>query len=323
MKSIKIYGTFFGIVTLFAWAIVACDKPEVGYLSDHIFYKTNPYDVQQGVTTFSSPIEGNGSTSPLTVELLAIRDADGNDAMEALTTPQSIVTYSGTVTYEDNTLEALYAKLSDSTVAPFHINTLGGRLEFSKATSYVDTGAYYVDVRVSNSAGVREITNMVNFNINSVGLPYTINYQAASTSLIGEETFSGASAPVISVNHDPLGENYIILKFVDKNGDVFNPANNEIIKRGDRPTFANWDPWYDEVKSDSGYVYQYPNVPSMPAFSDTYISGVSWSGGICYYRIAGAYTDIQMNVNPVFTIVYNLPGTYVVTIKLGDVERVE
>lgn len=320
MKQFNIYLL---CVAAFATLLLqACDKPQVGYLSNNIFYKVNPYNVTQGVTTYSSPIVGNGSTTPLNVELLRITNADGDDVTEELTTPYSIVTYKGTVTYQDTTLEMLYAKLSDSTVAPFHVNPIGGRLEFTMATSYVNIGSYFADVKVSNTAGTRELTNAVNFNIKALTLPYEITYRAASTSTMGAEVFSSAPAPEITITHDVTGENYIIFKFVDKNGAPFDPSAGEIIKRGDRPTFANWEPWYDEVKTDTGYVYQYPQVPSMPAFNETNLNGALWNGGICYYRIVGTYNDLGVNVNPVFTIRYNLPGTYVVTIKLTNVERI-
>ncbi len=301
--------------------LICCEKPEVGYLSDNIFYKVNPFVVEQGTTTYSAAITANGSTSPLYVSLVDVRDADGNDASEALLTEQSIPIYTGTITKSDSTLELLYAKMSDSLVAPFNINNIGGRLEFSAATSYLDTGSYFVDVEVSNSKGSYIIEDAVEIQLQTAETEYEISYRSATTTPVGDETtYNSLSAPTVTVERDGSGGNYIYFMFKDVNGNFFVPSNNEIRTRSDRPSFADWDPWYEPVKNDTAMIFQYPEVKSMPVYSDMTLDGTAWSDGICYYRVNGNYVVGDEHVNPVFTINYNMTGTYYVTIQM-DVER--
>ena len=309
----------FGLVLLLS--LYSCEKTAVGYLSDNIFYQENPFIVEQGITTSSSPIVANGSTMPLHVKLLAIRDEEGNDASEAMLTEQKIAIYTGTITSADSTLDLLNAKIADSLVSPFNINSIGGRLEFSAATSFVNTGSYFIDVEVSNSKDAYEIKNATEIQLVPAETEYEITYRAATSTPIGDETvFNSLAAPQVTITRDGTKGNYIIFKFMDKNGHYFNPANNEIRTRSDRPSFADWDPWYAPVKTDTSMIFQYPEVKSMPVFTDLDLSGTAWSGGICYYRINGNYVVGEEHANPVFTIDYKMPGTYEVTIKL-DIER--
>ena len=52
--------------------LVACDKIEEGYMSSNIYYVTDPFTVEQGLTTYSEALELDNSTGPVNVELLGI-----------------------------------------------------------------------------------------------------------------------------------------------------------------------------------------------------------------------------------------------------------
>ena len=54
--------------------LVACDKIEEGYMSSNIYYVTDPFTVEQGLTTYSEALELDNSTGPVNVELLDIRN---------------------------------------------------------------------------------------------------------------------------------------------------------------------------------------------------------------------------------------------------------
>jgi hypothetical protein len=128
----------------------------------------------------------------------------------------------------------------------------------------------------------------------------------------------------MDIKRDVSGPNKIVFKFLDKNGTPFSPANGEVAHRSGRPSFADWDPYYPEVATDSSFEYKYPSmVPEFPVFNTTVIAGgSSWSGGICYYQVLSKYTDIGLNVNPVSTpIFYATSGTYTVTYYLTNVVR--
>lgn len=306
--------------------MTGCKKVQEGYISDNIFYLENPFYVQQGVTTTSSTIIGDGSTSPLHVKLLAVRDALGKNADSVLLKKDTILVYTGAVTYQDSTVAMLNAKLKDSAVAPFSVNSIGGRLQFTQATQYVDTGTYTIDVQVSNVKGQVTLQNACNIVITPQTTIDSIFYQAWTTSDAAGNFYSQSAGDMgLTITWDPNGAARIIYKWVDKNGTPFNPAAGEVIARTGRPTFRDWCPYYPEVKTDSTIEYQYPaGIPQMPAYSSTVISdGSGWSGGICYYQVSRTHTDIGQNANTVSTILYYLTkGTYTVTYRLNTIGRV-
>lgn len=299
---------------------VGCQKITHGYLSDRIFYQVNPLMVPQGVTTVSAPLVIDGSTQPLNVELIGLKDSQGKNVDSILLKPGIIRTFTGTVTYADSTLDLLNAKLNDSSVAPFSIAKVGGRLQFTPATVYVPAGDYNLDIRVSNVRGGREIDNACQMSIVPMN-PDQILYQAATTSDASGNFSAGYFLP-ISITRDPNGPNKIIFKFLDKNGKAFDPAKGEVVGRTGRPNFRNWNPYYPEVKTDSTIEYQYPSgVPQIPIYSSTVISnGSSWTGGIIYYQVPLSYTVENVNVNPVSELVfYATTGTFTVTYFLNNV----
>lgn len=302
--------------------LCACKKPVEGYLGENIYYRNNPFSVPQGIATYSDPIESDGSTNPLYADLLQIRNKATGQIVDSLfSAVQNVPVYLSAVTFEDSTVALLSKKLGDSLVKPFNVNHTGGRLELTQATNYVEAGTYTIDVNVFNMRGSRTLKNACDIIINPA-TAFDLTYKAWSKSTLVGEVFTGmdASALVVDVQR-VAGPNKIILKFVDKNGTPFSPAKGEIIKRGDRPTLSNWDPYFPEIKTDTGYIYEYPVAPEFPVFSQCFIGSSAWNNYICYYRVAGQFTDINMNINPVFTIKYLLQGTYTVTIHLSNVVR--
>src|SRR6266540_786348 len=115
LASIAVCSIFYG-----------CKKQEVGFLSDNLYYLENPFMVQQGITTTSSSMVADGSSLPLKTTLLAIKNKTTGKRVDSMfLKPQTITVYTGTVTYNDTTEALLRAKLKDSVVAPFSINSLG------------------------------------------------------------------------------------------------------------------------------------------------------------------------------------------------------
>ena len=56
--------------------LVACDKIEEGYMSSNIYYVTDPFTVEQGLTTYSEALELDNSTGPVNVELFGIMNTN-------------------------------------------------------------------------------------------------------------------------------------------------------------------------------------------------------------------------------------------------------
>jgi hypothetical protein len=307
-----------GIMVLFA----ACEKVEDGYISDYISYNLRTLEATQGQVVYTKSLVLDGSTSPVNVRLLSVRNKrTGREAPEMLAT-YDIPTYLAEITDEDVTLEQLQQKIAVAKVAPLEINTIGGRVGLSSATTYVDTGLYTIDIEVTNSRGTRVINEALDIRLRGAATD-TILYQALTSSDLGSETnFVTDNNYQIDITHDISSENKIVFKWVDKHGNAFNPKTGEVIKRGDRPTFANWSPYYEEQLTDTALVYPFPNTGlAYPILKSVTVNGANWVDGIVYYRVKGSTTDIGRNINTVGTFKFYLGGTYIVTYHLNSVVR--
>src|SRR5688572_12703271 len=106
MKKYK-YLIFAVALVLAAWG---CKKTEIGFLSDKLLYRSNPLTAIKGRVTTSAPLEADGSTQPMSVKLLDVRDASGKTATSLLT-EHEIAIYRAEVRATDTTLVKLAAKL--------------------------------------------------------------------------------------------------------------------------------------------------------------------------------------------------------------------
>jgi len=305
--------------------LLQCKPSEQGYLSDNLRYNVDNLQVNQGTVVYTDPLVANGSTTPLSVELLGIRNkATGAPAPEFLE-EHEIATYLSEITWQDTTLEQLNAKIGRAKYPPMMLNPLGGRVGFTQATNFVDTGLYTIDVAVENVFGKRTLNNVLDFSI--IGAKKdSVFYQACTSSDYGaEDNFLPYSNFRIDIEHVPGGENKIVYMWLDRDGAAFNPKAGEVVKRGDRPTFRNWSPYYPEEVTDTALVYRYPDVSGLvyPIINGTYVGSTLWPGDpICYYRVVGTANSLGRNLNPVSTIRFYLPGTYIVRFRFQTLGRV-
>ncbi len=306
--------------------VVACEKPEVGYLSDHIFYNTNPLVVAKGVTTYSSVIVANGSTSPLHVKLLAVKNEAGDDVTDEFTMTRSIVTFNKTITYQDSTLAMLEAAMDDSLVTPFQINEIGGRLEFSAATSYLAEGNYNIDIWVSNEKGEYEIDDACEIQLVGQDQTYAMNYKRVTTDGGLYET----SGDYIKVDVEYVGggtDSKCIYKFVDKNGNFFNPAAGEVTRRASTyPFFDDWNPWYELELTDTAFVQQMPDYQGIqfPYFTTLKVGGNDWNDQSARYdwKIKkGNIVGLNEDLLGLISFQYMSRGTFIITTTLPAFER--
>lgn len=316
----KIYSIILIAATVLFTGIAGCKKSEIGFLSDNVFYRANPIVVEQGKVTYSTPLEVDGSTAPLSVKLLDVRDkATGRSVIDSFLKEREITTFLGEITPADTSLEMINKKLTKKMVRPFNVAEIGGRLEFSAATKYLSVGTYEIDLQINNVKGSRTLVNACDIQIKAPMTTYEYIYKAWTVSTIGTEIFGPAGGdPDFSITHDPNGPNEIILKWTDKFGTPYNPRLNEVIPRPGRPYFKNWDPYYPEIKTDSTIVHQFPEtgLPFPLLNSVKADNGSEWFGGICYYRVVGTANDLGVNVNPVFTVRFLSSGTYRLTFRL-------
>lgn len=310
-----------GVCCMFLYC---CKKVEIGFLSDRLFYRTNPLVAIKGRVTTSLPIETNGSTSPLNVTMLAIRDKTGQSADKMLK-EYEIPIYKGEVLATDTTLEMLNTKLGKAMYKPFNINPVGGRMEVTPASVYADTGTYKFDLQVSNIKGTIKLDTIGSVRL-TPAVDSQIVRQAATTSVPNQElTFVTQAAFVVTVQRI-AGPNKIIIRFIDKNGAKFNPLAGEVFPRLSVPAnlrfqFKQYDPYYPEIKTDTAFVYDYPaTTPTFPLFTLNNAYTVS-------YRIPAANNDLNLNINPEFAVrlfpldVPYVNGTWLITNKINFAAR--
>jgi hypothetical protein len=317
---------YFIIAIAIVAAVYSCKKDTVGFLSDKMLYRANPFTAVKGRVSTSAPLESDGSTQPLTVKLLDVRDNTGKTATQ-LTQEYEIAIYKAEIRATDTTLAQLSAKLGTGMYKPFNVNSIGGRMEVTPASVFVDTGTYTFDIEVSNVRGKRVFNNIGRVRITPPN-PFQITRQFVSTSIAGQElNFVNlpASAVTVSVVRT-AGPNKIIVKFVDKNNVPFNPNAGEVVRRNSLGTnlryhFGQFDPYYAEQKTDTALVFEYPEkVPTFPLFTLNNAYTAS-------YRIPNTFNDLNLNLNPEFGVrlypfdVAFVSGTWQITVKLNTAAR--
>lgn len=301
--------------------IYACSKPEIGYLSDHIFYLVNPLRVEQGKTFYTSPIVGNGSTNPLSVKLLKVKDEQGNDITESFTEPRMIYTFVDQITYEDNTLEKLGQKIKDSLVTAFQVNPIGGRLEFSAATSYLPTGKFNIDVEASNSKGTAQLTDACEIELIPLETTHDMAYKRLNNA-DGSIYYTEDSQVYVEVTHESGTEgSWCIYKFVDKNGEILSPAGGDIVRRSTTfPYFTDWNPYYPLQETDEALVHQMPDYGiTFPYFSVLYVGGSRWEDTNMRndFKVpAGRLNETNNDLFGLISFKFYASGTYTITTHL-------
>jgi hypothetical protein len=280
MKIFKISALALTVAVGLYSCVKSVDK---GFLSENLIYAPNPFTAVKGRTTTSGPMQVDGSTPPFNVKLLALRSKH-NKPMGDLEKEYEIVVFKGNVTEEDSTIELVNKKIGKAMYKPITINPIGGRIQVTPASNFIDTGTYVIDVEVSNIAGKKTKLNAAEIKIVPATTPYDITNQTATTSPSNSETTTSASGFTVTITRVPTPENRIILKYVDKNNVPFNPKEGQLIPRADRPTFAKYDPYFAEVKTDTAIIFEYPaNLPVFPLFPVTV--AVLIYNNIYYYRI--------------------------------------
>lgn len=315
-----------GLMLLGLLFLFACRKTEVGYLSDHIFYLVNPLRVEQGQTTYTAPIVGNGSTNPLSVKLLKVKDDKGNDITESFTEPRRIYTFLDQITNEDNTLEKLGKKIRDSLVTPFRVNTIGGRLEFSAATSYLPVGRFNIDVEASNSKGVTQIIDACEIELIPLETTHNIAYKRLNNA-DGSIYYTEDSQIFVEVKHESGTEgSWCIYKFVDKNGVVLNPAAGDVVRRSNvHPYFTDWNPYYPLTLTNEAIVHQMPDYGiTFPYFSVLNVGGSRWEDSNMRndFKVpAGKLNETNNDLFGLISFRFYTSGTFTITTHLRTLTK--
>jgi hypothetical protein len=311
----------------------SCSKPAPGYLSKVLVYNPKTLNATKGRVTTSGALIVDGSTSPINVKLLGIRNFYTKQKADSILLKKfEIPIYKGEITQNDTTLAQLAPKLGTALYPVFNVNSIGGRIEISPASTFVDTGTYEFDINVTNPAGTRDVPSAGIVRLVNAANPFDITRQAVTTTPANAETPSSNQSNYTLTITRTAGPNRIILRFLDKNGVAFNPAT-QLLGFVDRPQLRNFAPYYPEVKTDSSLIYQYPEkLPTFPLFQYTSINpdngavvNRQWTS---FYRIRHTATDLNVNVNTEIGFrLWPVPGeasvsgTYTITMKLNFVAR--
>jgi hypothetical protein len=318
-------------------SLMACNSIPDGYLADSIIYTQNPFNVDAGATMYSQAPNLAGSSFPLKFELLEVRNEKGEiDSSLIKHRDLSIWTdaYNGAT---DTTLALVMAKRKVLPNQPtMQLLPFSGQLLFTAATSQVDPGKYTLSMKMSNSAGIRILKNIVTVNLRNNPYTYTnLNHNIASTGSGWIEPGGtsdtdtkgvGITGAIATVTHNASGPNKLHLIMRDKNGNAWNWKNSEIVKRGDRPCLEYALPWVKGVFADTELVYDYPFAP-FPFGTIVTPAGLALDKRIDY-RILNSYVAIdgltpgKWNCNLVFYFSFNFEGEWTFDLTFPSLTRI-
>jgi len=301
---------------------LGCKKTEKGFLSDYIFYRENPLVATQGSITVSSPLVSDGSTNPLTVELEKVTNEAGEDVTALVTKEDSIMGFSGSVTYLDNTLALLNKKITTTAAKPLTVNEIGGRIQLTPATEFIPAGSYDINIKVTNIRGTKSLPKACKIIVSGSGSPDTV-YADRYAGILNTNGSHRAllATPSIVVTYIPSTTNNLVYKFIDKNGSVYNPKANGISVRPGRWGMKDFDPYYPEVLTDTSAEYRFPIVPNQfPAFANPGVNGIIPRGNFGIFpSIPVNHNDTGFAIYAFMDIAFFKKGTFIITTTFSDV----
>jgi hypothetical protein len=310
----------------------SCKKPEEGFLSDNIFYRANPFVAEQGIVAYSAALQTDGSTKPLQVKLLDIRNkSTGQSVLDDMTQEREVATFGAQILYTDTTLAQLKGKAATSMKRPLYVNPIGGRIELTTASRFIAAGNYVIDLEVENVKAKRIITNACDIQLKPAANPYTITYRRIQTSPPGNDanqtfiTDNESGYPITVTYTSGTAANRVIFKWVDKNNKPFNPKTQMTRMWPNYPVFKDWSPYYPEVLTDSTMEYQFPQTGlSYPLYTQLPVVGSvggDWQNGVSYYRVLASANDLNLTLRLTQSMQFHADGIYEVTYHLNLVNK--
>jgi hypothetical protein len=363
MKKKNIFNLkfYFLLFTIFSLAL-SCTKVDKGYLSPTMAYSVSQFTVIKGRAASSYSLISDGSTFPVKVKLLHVYDATGNnvDALFSKTYPVSVWTTAYDAT-TDKTFAQIMAKRSVTSMTPFTINESSGTIVANPSTIYLPLGTYTIDIQVSNVVGTKVLKNIMTIYLvdgKSVETSpeqgsYSLGRLIANTAsgATNGASFNGVNNPFIVENITRVADtpNIVTFKFLDKNGVVFSPKKNEIMKRPNsglnpNPAFLqNLQDYAPDtfVASDTAMSLRYPLVPfPLASLGNAYNmyyrlptafvhidSTTTWSSNTTgnYYKgtsdthFKGYFKDDKYDYSLRIPLRIQVPGKYLITLQFLNV----
>ncbi len=310
-------------VLLLTATIISCEKVPQGFLSDQIRYRDNPIQVQRGIVAQTNPVDNDGSSAPVTYELLDIRNATTHKHADSLYMNSERYVWTGKFDpVNDTTVELLNTRRELVNAPCFEFNPNTGAFTFYGTTAKVPLGTYEFDVRATNENGSKDFKNIATFTLFEAD---AFEVKAGGGAWFKDNTDQSGDigAPEVKIQKLSTEGASVILKIVDKNGVAWNPKNNEILKRGDRNSFETFARFHPLVLSDTSMTCNFEVIP-FPLIQGP-------QGYLIYYRIPGKFARVDpgltptpdrgYSVNPRFEFHIYQEGTYLVTVRLKNVTR--
>ncbi|SDP56051.1 hypothetical protein SAMN05428975_1807 [Mucilaginibacter sp. OK268] len=311
------------LVTLIAAGVIGCVKAPHGFLSSQIRYRDNPIQVQRGIIVQSIAVDNDGSSAPVTYQLLDIRDAVTHKHADSLYKNRDRYVYTSEFDPDVDTTVALLNSIRKNVNLPsFDFNTHTGAFTFYNTTANVPLGAYEFDIAASNENGSKTFKSIANLNFYE-GDVAEIDAGGGAWFQDGTTTSGDIGEPKVTITKLSSKGTLAILKIVDENGVAFNPKNGEYIKRGDRSSFETFAKFHPLIASDTSLTCNFEVTP-FP------VKGAA-QGFTIYYRIPSQFVRIDpgftptpakiYSANPRFTFRLFQEGVYLITVKLQHVTR--
>lgn len=325
MRKVFIY-LFTACIVLFA-----CKKITPGFLSETLRYTTPEVYCLRGLALVQSDkISLDGSTPPVTFEMLNLRDSAGGKLPEAFNTKYEVTVFKPGMTFNvdtDTTIELLNQKRETIQVEPMQFNTVSGQITFNRGSANLPMGIYNFDIKATNRTGTKTYPSFGSIHVIDPTNEdmFTQEDNVNNTFPDGSTVSQALKNPRLTFRKVSDEGARIILKIIDKNGVPFNPVAGEILRRGDRPTFENYARFNPVVFTDTAMVCDFEVAPfPLAPYKDA--TGYNWNHFI-YYRIPSnhvtidGFLDGKYSANPRFAFVIKMEGTFIVQLQLTDCVR--
>lgn len=306
----------------------ACKKDNAGFLSERLYYEQNPVVIAAGWEYRGIGLNPDGSTRPLTFKLLHIYDkSTGKTVDDIFFKKYPMQVWTGSFnSLTDTTLELVKRKLSTADMYPFNVEPTSGQVFTNYTTTNLPRGTYQFDLEISNLRGSKVYEKIGEFTlVDSTAFqgPKELNGTNTNTLYLrGDESkFQATTAPVVTIAHDPAGENKVVLKFVGKDDVPFNPLKGEIVRRPSGATFLQTFDNYTirpQLFADRMEYF----IPQFPFPTQSAGNGFN-----IYYRILSSaieYDNPALNgwhTNPRFIQRLQKRGTYNITVKFLNLKH--
>lgn len=322
MKRLSILSLTAGAVLLFN----ACKKVDEGYLSEGIRYQFPTIEVERGVVKIANEnlIFPDGSTLPLNVKLLDIREKISGKRADVWYRDYDSYKFLSPLTASDTTMELFNKKIQYGKFPAFDFVASGGYFRFNTGTKTIPMGEYIFDLEVSNVRGTKQIKDAATIIVKEP-IPYVIDPSTQLGTARDGTPATHAYLPVnqreVTVVQKSTEKNEVILKMVDKNGKPFNPKTaiqNRLLADGsvlnDFTTFA----FFERTKYTDTTMYCNFGIPPYP-FKNAAVNSKNM-----YFWIPAQYVEIDQfpsATNPKAALTVRLrldikvEGVWLITIK--------